>query len=394
MLFMPARGLQLVIFLGALCSALVAAAQRSGDDFVVTTAGDTLRGRIQLVGKFSQTLRLYQPGTTPATFTASQVRSYGTGHTALKVSKNVSARGGARLLVPLVHGYVDLYAGPNAEGVLRYYLQPIDSSHVVEVAPEWALLTYARLLPDCPELEIGTAKFQQRYPYTSNGLRRLVMAYNECRHRPTALVQPPSGLRASYGFKVGVNRSNFELGYDDYSQKVYATNPSAAVGYQAGLVVVLTTRSNFGLQAEATYLRLSGNYGPAPPPSYNSGINVGTYAVRVRYSQLQIPLLLHYSFGRGSLAPYLHLGPCLGFKVANNSVISSYAGPGTPAVERPYMANIGNVNLGGAAGAGLLIRRNGLPALLVEGRYDYLIDNTANTALRHRALRLEANVLF
>ena len=381
----------------AVCLAALAA---QAQDYVETTAGDTLRGRIQLGSGPAGQLRLYRPGAAPAAFTARQARSYGNGRTLLKTTRPVGRVDGApRFLAPLVRGGVSLYAGQNDAGQVRYYLQPADSAYVVEVPPERPLLTYARLLSNCPSLEIGSDQFATRYRYTSSGLTRLVTDYNRCRQQPTEVVRTPTGLRTSLGLQVGFNTSSFRFGTDNYSRQVYQNDHTASLGYQAGLVLVLRTRSSFGVQLEGTYVHLSSDYGPSIPT--NTGTYFGLYGVKLRYSQAQLAGLLRYTIGRGSLAPYLLLGPNIGVNFNDNSRKVIYTGvytgtgSGTVSGEEPFGAgtNASTLSLGGSGGIGLTVRGAGLPAIQLQGRYDYQYDNSTY-GLTHSAWRLEAGVLF
>ena len=155
---------------------------QSGPDYVVTATGDTLRGQVQLIGKNFQKINLTRAGQPVQQFGAAQVAAYGNANGVARVSKPVGARGPAQLLAPVVKGYVSLYSGQNTDGELRFYLQPADSAHVVEIAPATPELTYLRTLPGCPSLAFGYGKIQAQYPYNRGDLTRLVNTYNACGH--------------------------------------------------------------------------------------------------------------------------------------------------------------------------------------------------------------------
>jgi len=385
-----------LLSVASLLATTSAQAQQQAADYVVTTAGDTLRGRIQLTGRAATVVHLHQRQHPTITYTASQLSSYGTGHTPLRVSKPVGRPAGKpQLLVPLVRGYMSLYAGKDlVASQMRYYLQPADSAYVVEVPPTTALLTYARLLSACPSLNIGSNGFTTRYRYTQSGLIALTTDYNQCLQKPSELVKAPSGVHAQFGIKGGVGFPTFSpILTDFYAQTVFGPGAQNTSSYQAGAVALLTTRSNWGLQLEANYLRLAGTYPLPTQPAANQGTYVGLYGVKLRYSQLQVPLLAHYTFSHGAVAPYLNLGPSLAVNISNSSTKQLVDGNGRSTGEQTYDTGGSSAILGGAAGAGCLLRIKGGPVLLLEGRYDLPLDWFGNNTLA-KSLRLEAGLLF
>jgi hypothetical protein len=372
-----------------------ARAQRLGNDYVVTTAGDTLRGRIRLTGRAATIVQLHQLGKPTITYTANQLRSYGTGHTLLRISQPVGKPAGKpQLLVPLVRGYMSLYAGKDSvASQVRYYLQPTDSAYVVEVPPTTPLLTYARLLSACSSLNIGSNGFAARYRYTQSGLVALTTDYNHCLQKPSELAKTPSGVHTQFGLKGGVGFATFSPVLTDYyAQTVFGPGAQNTSSYQVGAVAVFTTRSNWGLQLEGNYIRLAGTYPLPTLPVANQGTYIGLYGVKLRYSQLQVPLLVHYSFSHGAIAPYLNLGPSLAVNISDSSTKQVVDSNGKPTGEQAYDAGAAAI-LGGAAGAGCLLHKQGWPTLLLEGRYDFPVERFGNN-MSAKIFRLEAGILF
>lgn len=378
------------------CSTSIAWAQRVGSDYVVTAAGDTLRGRIQLAGRAATIVQLRQQHQPPTTYTATELRSYGSGHTPLRISQPMGrAEGQRQLLVPVVRGYMSLYAGKDPVAVQqRYYLQPADSAYVVEVPPATALLTYARLLSACPSLDIGSNGFMARYRYTRGGLIALVTDYNRCMQKPSEVVKSPAGIRVQLGAKGGIGFPSFYPPRDNaYAQTVFGPGAQEKFSYQAGAIALFATRSHWGVQLEATYLRLTGTYPIPTQPAANQGTYFGLYGVKLRYAQLQVPLMLHYTVISGGLSPYLNLGPSLTVNINNSSTKQLVDGNGLPTSEQRYEVGGSTPIPGGAAGAGCLVRRQGWPAVLLEARYDFLFDYFGEDTLT-KSLRLEAGILF
>ncbi|WP_324677265.1 porin family protein [Hymenobacter sp. GOD-10R] len=368
-----------------------AAAQHTATDYVVTAAGDTLRGRIQLVGKHAQLIRLYRPGMPAAEFSANQARSYGDASEPIGISKTVGPHGTPQFVRPLVQGYVTLYGGENAQGDKRYYLQPTDSTYLIEVPPSTARLTFHRLLAGCSSLDFGDDATVRQYPYNYSGMTRLIMAYNTCRQpsQPSKLAKATSGLRASFGLKAGLNWSDFSL-----SATPYEGNHTQAIGYQGGAFLHFTTKTRFSVQVEATYLALRSNYGPTDAYTGTS-LYSATSSVSIRYSQVQMPLLLRYTLGYGNVRPYINAGPSYGLNFKNQSATIRQRSDQAQA-EHYTLGHPDRSSLGWVGGVGLLIDRPALPILSVEARFDKLVDGLGYIAYtpHHNTFRLDLGIAF
>jgi len=369
----------------------IAAAQSAKQDYVVTTAGDTLRGYIQTENKYMQLVRLHRPGVARAKFDATQVSSYGTAAGPMGVSRIVGAHGTSQFMVPLVQGHVNLYSGKNEQGDKRYFLQPADSAYVIEVAPSTARLIFHRLLSGCSSLDFSNDETARQYPYTYSGMTRLIMNYNACQqpNQPSKVIKPSTGWHASLGVKAGVNKSDFALYADDY-----ASTHTQAYGYQAGAFLHIVTRTNFSMQLEATYLALRSYYGPI---ATNTGTSLYTAnsAISLAYSQLQLPFLIRYTIGHGTLRPYVNTGPSYGVNFNGRSALiyqrSDRSSSDKQSLGRPELGS-----LGWTAGAGFLIVRPSFPTLSVEARFDRLGDYFDNLEYYtyHRSLRLDLGITF
>jgi|GEM_PF-2622908 len=368
-------------------------AQAPAHDYVVTTAGDTLRGNIQFPGRELTTIRLYRPGVAATTLTAAEVASYGDAAGPIGVSLPVGATGAsAQLMNLLVRGHVSLYSRPNAEGKKTYFLQPPESAYVVEVPAATARLTLLRQLTNCPALDFTTAAIERRYPYSYPGMTSLIMAYNACREpQRTSRVVKPAGFRASLGLKVGGNVSSFELG-----PAVRAGQRSQGTGYQAGVFLHVITKSRFSAQLEAVYLALRSRYGAAD--FYNGfAAYTTTRQLDVHYAQVQIPVLLRYTVGYHALRPYLNAGASYGLHVANRST-DTYRNSNQPSPDTRELLPPGSGSIGLAAGAGLSLYRPALPVLSLELRYDRSLGSFGDPAEQvvraNRTLRLDLGVAF
>ena len=369
-----------LLFALLLLSATAAWAQKSPEDYLVTTAGDTLRGRIQQVGKHYDKVRLRRAGTPPADFGPAEITSYGSTDGPIAVSRKVGAHGQPQFLVPLVAGTVRLFSGENDHAQRRFYLQPVDSATVVEVLPLTAQLTLARVLVGCPALEFGSDRLRNRYPYTTAGMSALVLAYNQCRQpqQPSTLVKRDNGLRISFGLKAGVNTSGFAL-----SAFPYGGAQTSTTGYQGGVTLNVASHTPFSVQFEAVYIALRSEYEP-------QGTGANFISTHIHYSQVQVPVLLRYTFGHSKLRPYLNAGPSAGINFGNSSA-NRY---GSPASE--INLDLGTAAFGFAGGGGVSVHQPSLPVLSLEVRFDEMIDynHFVYYTPKHASLRLDFGIAF
>jgi hypothetical protein len=371
-----------------------AQAQRSMRDYIVTTAHDTLRGRIQLAGKQHGKIRLYRRDGGFSVFGPAQIASYGTANGVIEVSRQVSRNEPARLLMPLVTGYISLYKGKNDHHETVYYLQAPDSTHVTEVARASSQLTLARMLAGCPTLEFGLDETQSRYPYSTDGMIRLLTAYNSCRQpgQPTLLVKRAGGWRTSVGLKAGVNRAYFNILTPSYGGLGEHKN---AAGYQAGITFNLAGLGHFSTQVEATYLAQRSSYGPYERYYSLIGTPGNTHLVTVRLSELQLPVLVRYEAGYGRWRPYLNAGPNVTLNLGNSSgAISPNSRAGN---QEPV--EFGKASLGLSAGSGIALHSPSLPTISLEVRYDRAFQSPAHNEYlyhvsHHNSLRFEVGAAF
>ena len=371
-----------------LLSAFAGFAQSTPPDYVVTTAGDTLRGNLQLLGKQYTRVRLHRDGMAPTEYGPMEAAAYGSTAGPFAVSKVVGRGGKRQFMFPLVHGPASLYLGTTANQDEGYYLQAPDSSYVVAVKKASNQLTLAQMLPGCTTLEFGSNALQTRYPYSSAGLSGVVMAYNQCRQpqQLSRLVKRDTGMRILFGVKAGLNMSQFNLGLDNS----YRDTHHNANGYEVGLTLNLTTHRHWSVQFEALYIAARSTYGPFTLNNYNSGIPVNDLTLHLQYSQMQFPILAKYTAGYGKMRPYLSLGPTFA-RILNSKVVFTYPSASTSGAiitaENPsifYGTGIGYVAAGGVA-----IHLPMLPVLSVEARFS---DMFANAVIKHNFFSLDLGV--
>ena len=249
------------LFLAALLLSgpLAATAQRSAaPDYVVTTAGDTLRGHLRRVGSQYQLVRLYRPGQAPADFTPADATSFGSSQGPEKVTRRLTPSAPPRFMTPVVEGPVGLLAGENTRQKPAFFLQLPDSASLVEVPSGNNVLLLARALPGCASIDFGTDEFQRRYPYSRRGLAALVADYNRCRYpeRPGRSLTRMRTTQLYFGVKAGVNLLQLEL----YPEIFPVSTGRQNTGFQGGVMMHMATRTRFSAQAELLYVALRSTY--------------------------------------------------------------------------------------------------------------------------------------
>lgn len=373
--------------------ALPVNAQRPGQDFVVKTSGDTLRGEFRQNARRpdGQTITLLQ-GKSSLRFGADEISSYGGPEGVMLVSRTIGARGPRAFVRPLALGYVSLYAGTDANGQEWFYLQPADSVYLVKIEPQSAQLTFNRLLSGCPDLQFGTDAIRRKYPLKYRGMVQLVKTYNTCRKPDQVTELPPPGAswRLTKGIKAGLNHTRF-----DYGDQLVGQEAGRQAGYQAGLLLQVQNRSRFALQLEAVVLSLRTTRDPVAIYSGTS-LYTRTGRSRIEFNQVQLPLLLRYYAGNGAVRPYLNAGPCYGFNF-NRTTTATYQNSNTTTPETYSFSVPQRSSLGYVAGFGLLLARPVGPSFSLEARYDQIADVISNYDFyipRHKSFRLDLSVLF
>jgi Outer membrane protein beta-barrel domain len=353
-------------------------AQKTSNDFVITSSGDTLRGQT-VFSKRLQQIQLRQPNQPVQTFSASQAAAYGDETGPIRVSKRVDHQASPKFLTPLLNGPVSLYSGENAEGELRFFLQPQDSAHVIEIQPRTPRLAYLRVMPGCEKLDFSNFGIESLYRYNTGSLQQLVQTYNTCRYPQEASSAPVTlgGYRTHFGVKAGANATRFT------EKSVTLGKPQSILSYQAGIFLSVNSKRVWGLQTEVTYARIKSGYEPVNV--YNGyATYTTTRAVEIDYSQIQIPFLLRYTLPGINWRPYVNAGPTYSFNFNRKSAEVFQDSDKTSPLRKPLNTPITN-NTGAAAGIGLLLPQS---KLSVEGRVDYTFEPT------RVALRLDVGLAF
>ena len=162
-----------------------------------------------------------------------------------------------------------------------------------------------------------------------------------------------------------------------------------------GLQLHAYNRSRVSVQLEATVLALRSEFAPVDIYTGTSLYSLSG-STRIRFLQLQIPLLLRYRIGHGrAVQPYLNAGPCYGHNFSNSSaVVYRYSNRTEDEILPLQLPD--RFSLGYVAGAGVMVRRSTGPSFSLEFRFDKIVDAPTNiyTTPRHTGLRLDAGIIF
>jgi hypothetical protein len=179
--------------------------------------------------------------------------------------------------------------------------------------------------------------------------------------------------------------SNFKLSFD-----LPPTEQKQATGYQAGLFLRASNKTRFSLLLEANYTYLRSTY-----ESDNNPSNLVTRVVSIDYTQIQLPLLMRYTFGNGLIRPFLNAGGMFAINL-NNKSLETFSLNSQPLEKSRQPINTSeDIGYGVTAGAGTTIRYASLPELSFEVRYDRMrYGNFIYFVPRHSSIRFDVSVGF
>lgn len=362
---------------------VVTAQRYAAPDYVVTTAGDTLRGQLRQVGRHDEKLRLFRPGLPAADFGPTDATSFGSLQGGPEgISRPVGQPGQLQFLKPLVDGPVQLLMGDNEPEQPRYFLQLPGAQALVEVAAAGNTLTLARALPGCPALDFGTPAFEARYPYSRRGLSDLVHDYNHCRQpEQPSRVLPPKRLQVTVGVKGGITRLLVRPFPDAFIQPAHDV-----LGFQGGIMVQAASRTRLSAQAELLYTTQRSTFENVEFNANNTNSPANLASVTIRYEQLQLPLLLRYTLGHGVVRPFITSGVFLAGTLHNSSAVHY---PNSPSTGDQFFTIGASTTYGVAVGSGIVLYHAWRPCFSLEARY-LASSSQALLGERNAAIQLSA----
>lgn len=254
--------------------------------YVVTLAGDTLRGVV--VEKPEERLEFYAPAAGPAkVFEASQLRGYGLQGQPLVASrlvKQANQQTAVRFVLPSTLGPASLYTLTTESQLL---LQPTATADTLYelTATNWHLL-FNRHLTGCPSVSQSSQKLLDM-PFTATNVKQVVYQYNRCVQPAWQPVNPAKQANWLRGYSLKLNSLYaYEKGVGFRGEKVRGGGPAVAIEWTAvkssGLLVGLQAEYGF-VQLRSTPFKLA----PSSTVEYRSqertGILSGTLALGHRF---------------------------------------------------------------------------------------------------------------
>jgi len=365
----------------AVFTTTVARAQASYQPgYVVTLAGDTLRGQVQEVSarRNSVLCRFRATPDAIATYYApAGLRAYGVQQGAtyrvLAVLPADSASGPPQplFLEVLVQGPAQLYSSRERPGYTRYFVavgapasrpQELVQRRVkgfangLESYETRSLYrdTLAAALRACPAVQVQLPQL----PFQQAALARVITQYNTCVGGPAVAVAPPAARRQGsvlsvlVGYQYSTLQPSGSTGFFSVAPALHQASP---VG---GLALNLTlphTRRTVSLRLEAIYAHelYEGQYtGPVGTMALPTS-QVNTYRFDLQY--VHVPILLRYTLLRSArLRPFAEAGLVYHRLVQTQSAFTLAPGTGS-FITLPYFDenNVQYNQFGLQAGAGI-----------------------------------------
>ena len=439
---MPVRSLFMILLLLVTCPVLAQTSVK-GPDYLITNAGDTLRGKLRFSTFVTETGAQLAPGTgaEPRNFIPAQSRGFGTADGRRFVRRYLSFEAqklSARAAVARVRAQDSIPVFLQVLVVGKAQLYQLDYHLVAERTP----LEYAQfesrflylqvpgtdlrclneatfrpvlrgLLRDCPSLEaaIRDARF------TPAGLAQVVLAYNTTcgagfgapRALPLAALVPESGqIFGRFGLRAGAS-----LGTVQYPTSAYDAATGAVAcrqfNWTVGLSAQLLGHGHWGLTSG---LHLSARRNKVTryqtvPAGFSNETEILVLRQRLAVYSAQVPLLLQFvpTLTTERARFFVNLGPVLGFNFRNTSTqdelatlfrpgqfISRQGTRSVPVNDREQQ--LWSPTIGAQAGTGVRVRL-AARALVTELYYELgqeIRSNQRNDRLRYGGAGLRVGI--
>jgi hypothetical protein len=372
-------------------SSTTAQAQTRPTGYVVTLAGDTVRGTVRQAGPTAITLRRPEGVTN---YTPAQARAFAFSPDEAYESRLVRTAGGTeapqfvRLLVP---GPAQLFTGQAAEAPYHFYLQNAASPLLYELTANNWQLVMTQQLPVCPGFSVSS-QATSTFGFDARNLKRVVAAYNHCvqPQAPTPELESKSSGQASWGFTAGLDGSTYH--YDNHLLKD-APSPRR-LGYRAGVYSALTTPRGLLLRAELLLQQQQGTVGPIPEYTGTS-VYSGNRQSELEFTSIQLHALVGKAFGQGKCQPFVRGGLSAAAYLrrrGTETLAYTAGGPQGQVAEVDFASSIGGGLVGGA---GVLLPLTDGHSLEMEARYGLgFADFSSTGSLQYNTIALQASIGF
>ncbi|MGI4883475.1 MAG: outer membrane beta-barrel protein [Janthinobacterium lividum] len=402
--------------LGALQPALVTAQSntRNLPGYVVTAAGDTLRGMLT-VPRFAtdQGLTLL-PDNAPSAarkFSVQTVRAFGWPDGRCFVKRSLASGRNAEtgavdsvavLLQRLVGGAANFYrydvdmtlhrgqAEYTQSETVQYFIT-VAGSGLAPVRPASYVAALSAVFKDCPAVVAAVP----RTSFNERNIGDLVLRYNALCHAAVPahdyrLPEAPSTVRLLVSLRAGAQRGKLFYPSSDY---LTSANGQATVLPAFGVELRLAYQGPWSLVAGVHYARLRSEATQTQPAQLGT-TNAGqllSLPASVEVQSLQAPVLLRYTLGRGLVRPYLAAGPVFGMYTSNQTTLSYTTLTRTGGTTTPYRndvvtAPIQNTKsksptVSGALRLGVQFKTKARVSPLLEAQYSAGSDSERNPGL-------------
>lgn len=339
--------------------------------YVVTAAGDTLKGLINdrtEVKNAQQCSFKAASEEPPRQYGPEQLNGYGFADGKMYESKRIRADSvtSATVFVELlVKGRLSLYhykvgsryfaeKSPQEPAELTRVEKTIERDGVpYVVVQEFYKGTFTYLTLDCPRLK----RKIDRLPFEHNDLVRVVQEYNTCNDTTASFRTKRKFITAKAGLTAGFNRSRLRFSSDQAGAD-YLTKASLDVkAYPFAGLYVQTT---LPWVTDRLTLWFEGQYSQHQYTSFRefkTAESIYREDVFISREYLRFPVLLRYTYPKGSLRPFAGVGVRLDVALSGDSraIQERELSNRVTTSEKPAVATRGG-ELGGVAGAGLELR--------------------------------------
>ncbi|GAB2553782.1 hypothetical protein GCM10027190_00290 [Spirosoma areae] len=211
---------------------------------------------------------------------------------------------------------------------------------------------------------VSAASVRQEQPETAYVAPPKPQAVAASRPAPQVIPASASEGRFRIGFRLGGNSST--IGGVDVSALGEGIKLARVTGFHGGVVFNFGGPS-FSVQPEILYTQ------------YGVRMAAGSDYLQIKYSIVEVPVLLKASFGQPNLRFFVNAGPVMTY--ATGGTVSVQEG-GQSDSQKLDMTNEGRLAFGASGGAGVALKA-GPGSVLLEARYSYLFSSNDAGATLH-----------
>ncbi|MFD2514030.1 porin family protein [Pontibacter locisalis] len=340
--------------------------------YLVTAKSDTLQGVLLKEKSMSESINFKQNGSEHfQRYSAKDVLTYSTSDSIFYESKKVTAGKADKIvfLRVVVDGPVKLYSGNGIEEGVEFYLQK-PNSPVIQLYQPYYKGTVASFASDCETLQASSKNLPR---YTASSLADFVRKYSACKYddQESRVYLNHSKIGVLFGIRAAVLSSSFR-----FDSNLPETSDDFERGNKLSGGIFLNIHmadKKWSVQPEVSYAQHSfESVYKYQHPFAVDYTNTFTYNI----TQLQVPLLLKYTFGENRIRPFVNAGPNINFLISNDiKRITTYE------TGQVLTKSYGDANrsVGYLGGAGIQYTLSGRRTLLLELRFSRDIYNNDNS---------------